>query len=206
MGSIWDPMGSQITEITQIRLSTLLIQTNTILIIKNFILIVHSKINGKVPFSNCIMDDDLAIPPDEYICPVLGVLMTDPVITSCGSTYEREAIAEWLNRGRNTDPLTNQIISSNLIPNIVLRHLIESYKTKLIQRRLNRLPYYQSSQVQRDKYIAMLLYRNLNGENWRNSTNWNTPKPLNDWYGIEVDLSTGRITRIILENNHLKGK
>ena len=149
------------------------------------------------------MDDES--PPDEFMCPVLGIMMTDPVITSCGCTYEREAISEWFNRGRSTDPLTNQLISSTLIPNMALRHLIESYKTKLVQRRLNRLPYYQSSQVQHDKYIIMLLYRNLNGENWRNNTNWNTSKPLSDWYGIEVDLNTGRITRIILENNHLKG-
>ena len=34
--------------------------------------------------------------PDEYLCPITTEIMTDPVTTLDGFTYERAAIAEWL--------------------------------------------------------------------------------------------------------------
>ena len=34
--------------------------------------------------------------PDEYTCPITSEIMTDPVSTEDGFTYERAAITEWL--------------------------------------------------------------------------------------------------------------
>ena len=34
--------------------------------------------------------------PNEYLCPITGGLMLDPVVASDGHTYERQAITEWL--------------------------------------------------------------------------------------------------------------
>ena len=43
--------------------------------------------------------------PDDYICPITAEIMTDPVSTADGFTYEREAISEWL-RTKDTSPRT----------------------------------------------------------------------------------------------------
>jgi hypothetical protein len=45
--------------------------------------------------------------PDEYCCPITCDLMKDPVMTSDGHTYERDAIQEWFDLGNKTSPRTN---------------------------------------------------------------------------------------------------
>jgi Mg-chelatase subunit ChlD len=58
-------------------------------------------------------------------CPITMLPMTDPVMTPCGTSYERHAIEEWIRRNGN-DPITKEPLSINrLRPNIALRTLIE---------------------------------------------------------------------------------
>jgi len=65
--------------------------------------------------------------PDDYICPITAEIMTDPVSTLDGSTYEREAITEWL-RTKDTSPVTGTTLESKtLIPNLSLRSMIRSF-------------------------------------------------------------------------------
>ena len=65
--------------------------------------------------------------PDEYICPITSEIMTDPVSTLDGFTYERAAIAEWL-RTKDTSPKTGATLESKiLIPNYSLRGVIRSF-------------------------------------------------------------------------------
>lgn len=60
------------------------------------------------------------------ICPITQQIMVDPVITSDGQTYEREAIEQWLTTSRKS-PLTNVFLAnSTLIPNIALKNIIEN--------------------------------------------------------------------------------
>ena len=57
--------------------------------------------------------------PDDYICPITAEIMTDPVTTLDGFTYERTAILEWL-RTKDTSPVTGAtMVSTTLIPNLV---------------------------------------------------------------------------------------
>ena len=64
-------------------------------------------------------------PPAEFICPITQEVMSDPVSTADGQTYEREAIARWLKR-KKTSPLTGMTLESSiLIPNHSLRKLIQ---------------------------------------------------------------------------------
>jgi hypothetical protein len=64
------------------------------------------------------------MPPAQFLCPITQEMMRDPVITADGHTYEREAIAKWL-EAHNTSPLTNaQLDHTHLIPNHALRSLI----------------------------------------------------------------------------------
>jgi serine/threonine-protein phosphatase 6 regulatory ankyrin repeat subunit B len=65
--------------------------------------------------------------PDDYICPITAEIMTDPVSTVDGFTYEREAITEWL-RTKDTSPVTGTTLESKtLIPNLSLRSMIRSF-------------------------------------------------------------------------------
>ena len=65
--------------------------------------------------------------PDEYICPITAEIMTDPVTTLDGFTYERAAITEWL-RTKDTSPKTGATLESKaLIPNHSLRSMIRSF-------------------------------------------------------------------------------
>lgn len=66
--------------------------------------------------------------PDEYFCPITHELMKDPVIAADGFTYERSAIAEWLQSGRDTSPMTNhRLPHMQLTANLVLRILIQKH-------------------------------------------------------------------------------
>ena len=61
---------------------------------------------------------------DEYVCPITAEIMTDPVCTLDGFTYERKAITEWL-RTSDTSPATGaRLESKNVIPNITVRCLL----------------------------------------------------------------------------------
>ena len=61
---------------------------------------------------------------DEYVCPITAEIMTDPVCTLDGFTYERTAITEWL-RTNDSSPATGaKLESKTLIPNITVRCLL----------------------------------------------------------------------------------
>ena len=69
--------------------------------------------------------------PDDYVCPITAEIMTDPVSTLDGFTYERAAITEWL-RTKDTSPKTGaQLESKTLIPNYSLRSIIRSFAEAL---------------------------------------------------------------------------
>lgn len=63
--------------------------------------------------------------PQRFYCPITVDIMTDPVITPSGNTYERSAITNWLQQ-HQTEPLTRKIIFPHqLIPNRALKEEIE---------------------------------------------------------------------------------
>ena len=68
--------------------------------------------------------------PEEFQCLLSYEIMTDPVMTLNGNTYERVAIEEWINRN-GTCPMTREPLSiSDLRPNRTLRDMIESARRK----------------------------------------------------------------------------
>ena len=70
---------------------------------------------------------EAAAVPDEYICPITSEIMTDPVTTLDGFTYERAAITEWL-RTKDTSPKTGATLESKkLIANHSLRSMIRRF-------------------------------------------------------------------------------
>ena len=55
-----------------------------------------------------------------------------------------------------------------------------------------------------DRDILARLYHATGGANWRNSDNWLSDAPLEDWYGVDVD-DDGRVTSLNLHYNNLTG-
>ena len=65
--------------------------------------------------------------PPQYLCPITGELMEDPVTTADGHAYERAALAQWL-QAHDTSPVTNeQLPNRELAPAHALRQLIEEF-------------------------------------------------------------------------------
>ena len=66
--------------------------------------------------------------PQSFLCPITAEIMADPVSTSDGFSYEREAITEWFATGHDTSPLTGVMLSRTaLLPNHALRQAIQQY-------------------------------------------------------------------------------
>jgi len=108
--------------------------------------------NTKIPAAG--LDE----PPDELVCPISLVLMTnDPVVAADGITYERESIEDWFQKStakyyeaqekinQNSHNEVDQRIVSNgvcspvhgkkmknltLVPNISMRNMARAYKEK----------------------------------------------------------------------------
>jgi hypothetical protein len=79
-----------------------------------------TRVVAKLKFAN---DKGFEI-PSEFISSITLEVISDPVITADGQTYDREAISAWFknNPGKITSPLTGkEINSTNLIPNYTLR-------------------------------------------------------------------------------------
>lgn len=69
--------------------------------------------------------------PHQFLCPILQEIMTDPVKTVDGFTYERDAIQRWF-QIRISSPLTGlQLSSSTLVDNVELRETITIFVKEL---------------------------------------------------------------------------
>lgn len=65
--------------------------------------------------------------PKDFICPLTKEILYDPVMTSDGASYERQAIDLWLKKS-NISPVTKSVIESNiLLPNFALKQFIKDY-------------------------------------------------------------------------------
>ena len=103
--------------------------------------------------------------PDNFICPITQAVMCDPVIGNDGITYESDAIKQWL-QSHNTSPVTRNIMSSNLIPNIALRNTIQDYFKQNTANSMAQSIQNQSSQIQStqsEKNIVNFSYDVKNG-------------------------------------------
>ncbi|KAK9815803.1 hypothetical protein WJX72_009760 [[Myrmecia] bisecta] len=73
------------------------------------------------------------IPPYEFLCPISGEMMRDPVMLLTGHTYELAAISQWLEGGHQTCPMTNQQLHWRInnqafaVRNHALRILIDGW-------------------------------------------------------------------------------
>ena len=62
-----------------------------------------------------------------------------------------------------------------------------------------------SQTASEDRAALMALYDATNGASWRNSTNWDSSRPLGEWYGVTTDTNR-RVTELSLWDNELTGE
>jgi hypothetical protein len=68
------------------------------------------------------------IPPKEFFCPLTNEIMTYPVMTREGISYERDAILRWLENA-DTCPVTGKALCTNgIVPNNKLQKEIEEWQ------------------------------------------------------------------------------
>lgn len=70
--------------------------------------------------------------PEEYVCPLTGLIFEDPVTIVTGQTYERVAIMEWFSKGNTTCPVTEKTLECHTVPstNSILKRVIDGWKSK----------------------------------------------------------------------------
>lgn len=66
--------------------------------------------------------------PDDFICPITQEIITDPLMSRSGISFERSAILTWISEHNNTCPLTrNTLKASDLVPNHALKLRIQCW-------------------------------------------------------------------------------
>jgi hypothetical protein len=81
---------------------------------------LHSRINLSYPreTSRDVYSKDI---PSKYICSICTDVLLNPVLSSVGNVYCEECIGEWISKEPNAvDPLTRMVITTNLIPALVV--------------------------------------------------------------------------------------
>ena len=58
--------------------------------------------------------------------------------------------------------------------------------------------------VAAEREALVALYHATNGPDWERSTGWMSDRPLDDWFGVDVD-SEGSVIALILPNTSLSG-
>lgn len=65
--------------------------------------------------------------PEEFVCPITGEIMEDPVVAADGVSYERAACLAWFKKSL-VSPMTNQPLDTKMVfPNVALRSQIISW-------------------------------------------------------------------------------
>ena len=59
--------------------------------------------------------------------------------------------------------------------------------------------------VERDRAVLAAFYNAVDGDNWRDNTNWLSETLLDGWHGVQAG-GDGRVTRLDLSHNNLSGE
>merc|ERR1719476_222002 len=92
---------------------------------------------------------------DMFICPITHGVMTDPVVSADGYSYERAAIEQWLATSRKSPVTGLQLPHKHLVPNQALRTFMKSLCDD-VDRRLARLEDEDSTPPRAEESIMTL--------------------------------------------------
>ena len=90
--------------------------------------ITQEKIDEKLQVKLPTLDENSI--PESFICPITQNIMSDPVVTPYGISYEKSAIEDWLNKNNN-DPIAQKPLKKeDLVRNYALKGIIEDFIKK----------------------------------------------------------------------------
>jgi len=102
--------------------------------------------------------NDIELPklPKAYLCPITQELMFDPVLTTVGHTYERNAILSWF-KDSPIDPNSGLALDSlELTPNLVLKNLIQDFIEPYPQLKIQVLQAHYKAKYKEHDYVNAL--------------------------------------------------
>lgn len=68
-----------------------------------------------------------ALVPAAFLCPICMEIMTQPVVTPSGGSFQRSALLDWI-RQHHTDPVSGfPLRSDQVFPNLALRDMIHAW-------------------------------------------------------------------------------
>ncbi|XAR60414.1 Ubiquitin--protein ligase [Bertholletia excelsa] len=76
--------------------------------------------------------DSFANVPQDFICPLTGLLFEDPVTLETGQTFERAALTEWFKQVDKTCPVTGKALECQSVPlsNVILKRVVNSWRSE----------------------------------------------------------------------------
>jgi hypothetical protein len=95
----------------------------------------HAAYIGHTPSADeqkaALEGEDIPSPPPHLVCGLTMDVMSDPVITPSGNTYERAAVERWIAL-KGVDPVTRRPLrGSDLYPNRNIREAAESWRAEI---------------------------------------------------------------------------
>ena len=76
--------------------------------------------------------------PENFLCPITQEIMTNPVITKNGITFDRHALKLAIRQSGPKCPMTRAPLTmKDVVPNLALKSLIEEWKIKETARKEN---------------------------------------------------------------------
>ena len=127
-----------------------------------------------------------------FNCPISYEPMNDPVICADGQTYNRSSIETWFSGGNVTSPLTGAPLPHlELIPNIVLRNIIQSHFPSLS---LSSTSLSASAPSPPSSPISSYLQHPMSNDN--SSNNWLHPNRIPTRYVRRVNMLAERRDRL----------
>jgi hypothetical protein len=80
------------------------------------------------------------IPPQRFTCPLTNELMTDPVLSKTGYSFERVALLQWFAQRGNVCPVSGEDLPlSHVVTNATLHHEIQGWKKQQQHEAMSRL-------------------------------------------------------------------
>lgn len=82
----------------------------------------------ELDLSQAVVDvNNLSLVPAAFLCPISMEIMTQPVVTPSGGSFQRSALLDWI-RQHHTDPVSGAPLRSDQVfPNLAMRDMIHAW-------------------------------------------------------------------------------
>ena len=93
--------------------------------------IINDEFDKNYIRANSIMNEEEEEKRKSFTCPINQKIMEDPVITPYGTTYERKAILDWIEKHKTDYNSSKKLTEDMLVANHTLKAAIKNYNESL---------------------------------------------------------------------------